>query len=407
MTRLKKIFTLLCLIFVFSATSVFAEIISDQDFGFSLDIPEGFEIEDYSEDGMSYLFLHPNIPVHFLMKIVQANNSSTTSSNTAENSSQSPSPADVLSENLDKLKAQKDITVFNWNQSECAISEFSMNLDAAYAGWATACELPAAKGFYLILMTYSPENLKDGCNQFMISLLNSLCIDQNFYNTPGMIVSYAYPDEGRKKIQLNVAGTKVNTSIDKIAEEAAKFEIDLEFSVFKLYATHKLWKEAWQRYYRLIYRDNYGRIEPCISDILERLGSEAEKNNAGDKNLYIAQKLLSWVQDFDYSRKNSTPDEADFTSLPAAICGAGNDCDSRSMLVCACMRSLGLEAVLLISREYSHAMAAVQLEAPGQKYVPENTDLELLMGETTAKVTWGMIAQDMADREKWIPVYLP
>ena len=52
-------------------------------------------------------------------------------------------------------------------------------------------------------------------------------------------------------------------------------------------------------------------------------------------------------------------------------------------------------------------MAAVQIDAPGQKFIPENTDMELLMGETTAKVTWGMIAQDMADREKWIPVYLP
>ena len=29
---------------------------------------------------------------------------------------------------------------------------------------------------------------------------------------------------------------------------------------------------------------------------------------------------------------------------------------------------------------------------------------EYLFGETTAKITWGMIAQNHADRTKWIPV---
>ena len=45
--------------------------------------------------------------------------------------------------------------------------------------------------------------------------------------------------------------------------------------------------------------------------------------------------------------------------------------------------------------------------APGQKYEVEGTGREFLMGETTAKVTWGTIAQEHADRKKWIPVILP
>ncbi|MCR4733466.1 MAG: hypothetical protein K5829_00460 [Treponema sp.] len=394
MTRLLpgKSFFILFLILLLSF-NLHAEIISDEDFGFSLDIPEGFNIEDYSEDGMSYLFSHPNIPVHFLMKIVEGKNIS--------------SVKEALSQNLEKLTTEKNIDLFKWNESECAISLFNMTLDSSYSCWATSCQLPAAKNYYLFLMCYAPKEQMQGCNQFIMSLLNSLCIDQKYYNRPGIIVSYAYSDEGKKRIQLNVAGTKVNTSIDKIAEEASKFEIDSEFAVFKLYASHPLWKEAWQRYYRLIYRDNYGRIEDCLNDILTRLLEEAEALGCEDKNLYAAQKLLSWVQDFSYTRKNTSAEESDFTSLAAAICGEGNDCDCRSMLICACMRSLGVESVLLISREYSHAMAAVKLDAPGQTYIPEGSDIELLMGETTAKVTWGMIAQDMADRSKWIPVYLP
>lgn len=394
----KKIFIFFTLIFfplIFShsLSQLHAEIIQDDDFGFSLDIPEGFAIDDYSEDGMSYLFSHPNIPVSFLMKII--------------NSENAKGSAEVLEENLNKLRAEKSIDTFKWNESICAISQFSMTLDKAYGGWAAVSPLPLAKNSYIVLISYSPAEQKDACSQFMISLINSLCVDTKYYNKPGIVMAYAFPDEGKKRLQLNVSGTKVNTSIDKVSEEAAQFFIDLEFSVFKLYANHKLWKEAWQRYYRMIYRDNYGRIEGCIKDITQRLIEEAEAAGSTDVNLYTAQKLLSWVQDFSYTRKNTSASESDFTSLPEALCGGGNDCDSRSMLICACMRYLGIESVLLISRDYSHAMTAVELDAPGQKFIPENSEIELLMGETTAKVTWGMIAQDMADRTKWIPVYLP
>ena len=48
-----------------------AEVIKDNDFKFSLDIPEGFEIADYTQDGMSYFFSHPNIPVTLVMKITE------------------------------------------------------------------------------------------------------------------------------------------------------------------------------------------------------------------------------------------------------------------------------------------------------------------------------------------------
>ena len=56
------------LIFI-SIANLYAEKITDRDFGFSLDLPEGFEVSYYADDGMSYVFSHPNIPVTFLMKL--------------------------------------------------------------------------------------------------------------------------------------------------------------------------------------------------------------------------------------------------------------------------------------------------------------------------------------------------
>ena len=116
---------------------------------------------------------------------------------------------------------------------------------------------------------------------------------------------------------------------------------------------------------------------------------------------------MAWVQSFYYSRNVENKFSSDFSPLPTILLGAGSDCDSRSMLLCLFAKKMGIESILLISREYKHAIAAVEFEAQGQKYSPPESDREFLLGETTANVTWGVIAQDHADRSKWIPVYLP
>ena len=73
------------------------------------------------------------------------------------------------------------------------------------------------------------------------------------------------------------------------------------------------------------------------------------------------------------------------------------------MLVSILLNYIGIDTAILISHEYSHAMVVTDIPAPGQTYTMEN-GREYLMGETTAKITWGMIAQEHADRTKWIPV---
>ena len=372
------------LFFFFSLQLLHAEKITDRDFGFSLDIPEGYEISDYSQDGMSYFFSHPNIPVSLVMKIT----------NEGQNASE------VLKKNLNKLSAKGDTDSFTWSETSCGISTFTMTLDDDYFGWATAAPVKI-QGYYVVLICYAPRSQR-GCEQFIISTINSLCIDDNYINTPGIITSYAFPKEGNKKFALKIADKEINTSIDKSDLEAAKFTIDLEYAVLNLYANHKLWKEAWQRYYRMIYRDNAGRLTQAASDIYNAFYPELKRAKPQDADIKYAQTLLSWVQTFSYKRAG-TKSESDFTSCPAAICGEGNDCDSRSMLISILLNYAGLNTAMLISREYSHAIAVTDIPAPGQTFTMSN-GREYLFGETTAKVTWGMIAQNHADRSKWLEV---
>ena len=380
--KIKFIFFLIILF----ASQLFAEKITDRDFGFSLDIPEGFEISDYSEDGMSYVFAHPNIPVTLIMKIT--------------NDMKSKNAGEVLKANLSKLSAKGENDAFLWNNVECGISNFSMNIDTSYTGWAVTAPVKIS-GYYLLLLCYAPSD-KQGCEQFIISTLNSLCIDEENRNTPGIITSYAFPSEGRQNLTLKIGNKDIKTSIDKSDLEAAKFVVDLEYAVLNLYANHKLWKEAWQRYYRMIYRDNAGRLEAAASDIYNSLYPELKRKYPQDVDIKYAQLLLSWVQGFNYERAKNK-NESDFTSLPAAISGTGSDCDSRSMLVSCFLNYIGIDTAILISREYSHAMVVTDIPAPGQTFTMEN-GREYIFGETTAHVTWGMISQDHADRTKWIPV---
>ena len=388
MTRfctLKKFFALSFIFLAFTALS-FSEPITDRDFGFSLDIPEGFEISDYAEDGMSYVFSHPNIPVTLIMKITADSNAK--------------SARDVLKTNLTKLNAKGDTDAFIWNGKTCGISNFSMTIDTSYTGWAVTAPVKI-NGYYVLLLCYAPSD-KPGCEQFIISTLNSLCIDDNYKNIPGIITSYAFPSEGRKSVSVKIGGKQIKTSLDKVDEEAAKFTVDLEYAVLNLYANHKMWKEAWQRYYRMIYRDNSGRLEQAASDIYNALYPELKMKYKEEADIKYAQALLTWVQNFSYERA-STKNESDFTSLPASISGKGSDCDSRSMLVSALLNYTGIDTAILISREYSHAVVVTDIPAPGQTFTMEN-GREYIFGETTAHVTWGMISQDHADRSKWIPV---
>ena len=388
MTRLSKFGFLFVFLLLSCIFSLNAESISDKDFKFSLDIPEGFQIDSYTEDGMSYIFSHPNIPVTLVLRIY--NNLDKTDSSS------------VLKNTLSKLSAKSDIDSFYWSEKTCAISSFSMTIDQNYKGWAI-CAPSLIEGSYINLMCYAPSDKEAACEQFIMSTLNGLCINPDYYYVPGIITSYAFPSQGKTQNKVTINNKTIISQIDKADIEASNFVIELEYSVLKLYAKHALWKEAWQRYYKMIYRDAFGRLEDFSEKTFEALYPLAEKENPSNPDITYAQYLLSWVQTFNYQRAGNIND-SDFTSPLAAICGQGNDCDSRSMLLSILLNSIDVESILLFSIDYSHAMAATNIKAPGQTYKLEENQKEYIFGETTDNVTWGMIVQDQSDRSKWIPV---
>jgi hypothetical protein len=78
------------------------------------------------------------------------------------------------------------------------------------------------------------------------------------------------------------------------------------------------------------------------------------------------------------------------------------------------LNQMNLDTTLFISPEYSHALAGFDIEGMGARM---KTDLSgaivgtgsegYLIGETTAPVPPGQIAEDMADPGKWFAVIFP
>ena len=392
MTR-SKIGSVLISVFIFLICVLFppllsAEEVIDNEYGYSLDLPEGFSVAEYTQDGFSYRFVHDKMPVSLILKLYTDNKF---------NSSEQ-----ALSGTLDKLSAKYEIDKFQWRNVDCAISSFEMKLPNTKGskGWSVGVPL-VQKNAHLVLLCYADLEKALNCEQFIISSLNSLAIDRGSYFSPGIITTYAFPRNNLKDVSVLINGKNIKTQIDADDNIANQFVVDCEFAVMSLYANDKNWVKAWQRYYRAIYRDSYGRLKKVAFDINSEL--DYVVSSSENPNYEIDKFLLNWVQSFDYKRDNKSKTSSDFTNLIDTLLNKGSDCDSRSMLMCVLLNNMGIDSVLFVSREYSHAIYGSDVNAWGAKI--KVGEKEYLLGETTARdIAPGLIAKEFSDTYKWIPV---
>lgn len=383
MTRFRK--SILCALAVFfvAAHSIFASVtaISSVSPFLAIDLPEGFYLVSSSKDGKSYQLQSSVLPVSAAIKIY-----STDIYKNAE---------DALNDNLTRLKAQKEIDTFTWRNSEFAISSYSSRMGQSYnSGYAAAVPLSEQQEIIVILVWTDSSRL-EACNDFMLSFIDGLCIDYGSYYEAGPITTYAYPNSDNFiPVSLEIDGKKINSCIRESDKDANEYLIQREYNVLKLYAGNPLWQEAWQRYYRMIFRDSFKRLNRVSFDIFNALNSDSKDETD------LAQKLLSWTQTMKYEREKTS---SDFASLPSILLGGGSDCDSRSMLLSVLLKNMNMDSIMFVSNVYSHAVAGFISTHPGHSFKAE--DKNYLIGETTVKgLTWGMIAEEQDNQSNWIPI---
>ena len=391
---LRRLFATACLLF--AGALCFADFLVSEKYGYTIDFPEGFDVLDGEDDGSSALLKHQFVKVQIMLKVWE-----------------SASYADVtaaLSGTFSKIGAKGDIERLRWRNQPCALSQFTMQnaaVQGVQSGWAAAFTLPLGRG-YLTLLAYSDAESAFDIEQFLLSVLDSVMIDRGSFRECGIITAAAFPSQEKKPLTLTINGKKIATQLGVEDEEAAQFVIDREFEVFKLYVRTPYWKEAWQRFYRQLARDSFGRTKRVAFDISAALHADAVAKDAANPDAALAQLLLTWAQGFTYARESSDINKADFANLPSVLAGGASDCDSRSLLLAVLLKQLNVEACIFISNEYSHAVLGVVLEGKlGQTINVDGSDY--LVGDTTATrgITLGMLDATMQDRSKWIPVTLP
>ena len=303
-----------------------------------------------------------------------------------------------------RLKSGGDIDYFEYNKKKTAIIKLAMTVSGEQLfGWGLCIALNENENNspFLVALAYGPDEGVEFLALYF-SCLDSIIPTDSERRYPGPIATYAYPRD--TMVQKTIAGTKSEALVGSLDAEAAQAIVDREFIVLRRYANSPVWKEAWVRFYRAIFRDSYERLSGIAfaferdwySETQGRQG--AETDNAWD----FAQHALAWVQGFAYERDLLG---SDFVNVVSAALEGRGDCDSRSMLWAIMLERNNIAATMMVSMDYSHAMGLVLLESPtAGKASFQFAGYNWIVAETTDKVGIGLIDARVSDPAFWLGI---
>ena len=394
----KQLFIAIFLVFI--GTFAFSAPLYSPTWGFTLDLPEGYE---YTGGDKKDRFSFESAEGAMFDIIVYY----ATPGKAAPYASVEALAQDVQR----RLNNSGDVDSFEYRHKKACVLELSFPMPGAggssspMSGWAICMELgrdvssPASRsaqgtgpGPMLLAMAYGPAD-RDDLLALHFSALDSIAPEEGDKLAPGPITEYAYPRETR--IEAPIFGLGINASIYKEDAEAAQALVDREFQVLKRYANSPDWQEAWTRFYRAIYRDSFDRLADAAFQIERKLNVPPRENRD------FADQALQWVQSFSYERDLMG---SDFVNLVTAATEGRGDCDSRAMLWAVILKHADIPSAIMVSRQYSHAMGLADLPGPGAHF--ELDGKNFLVAETTAKVSIGLIAETVSDTTNWLGIPL-
>ncbi|QQO11367.1 hypothetical protein JFL75_10265 [Breznakiella homolactica] len=300
-----------------------------------------------------------------------------------------------------RLKNRGDMSTFEYRGKKAVFFTLDFSGSVPLNGWGLCVELDGEQGKprpLLAALAYGPA-ARPELQIYHLSALDSIAPTQGDFYAPGPVTEFSYPRG--EPVRLSLAGTGLSAVFRAGEAEAAQALVDREFSVLTGYADSPLWKEAWTRFYRAIYRDSYDRLADAAF-ILERSWNREQSSPAEDPSRDLARFLLEWVQGFAYERDFMG---SDFVNLITAATEGRGDCDSRAMLWAILLQHGNVPAAIMVSREYSHAMGLVDLEGPGARF--DLNGKKMIVAETTAVVPLGLIGASVSDPLYWVGIPLP
>jgi len=370
-------------IFCFFCYPAVSEDVQVEGYEYRLDIPAGWELYD-AEDLSRVSFTDPTHSVVLQVFVYPGDQFSKSS--------------EIFETVKSQLKAEGDGENFLFNMKDSYLAELHF-----FAGKLEV------KGYFVFINStdcdymiccFTSIDLYDSYLAFIFSAIDSFSLNEEGLLYPGPIsqVFYPFPGPEQEKHVITFHKNTFPLMVDKNEFEASQLMIEIEANVLAAYEKDQNGLKAWERFFRMIYRDTYHRLDK----LYETLEIELQKQGQNKKEMITS--ILSWIQDYEYTRTESI---ADFLSpLTAAVKHEG-DCDSRAMLYLILLHQMGADAVLLVSTQYDHS--AVGLDYNILKKQGASIEFEgknYLYAELTASVDIGMIAKDFSDPSGWIPIRL-
>jgi hypothetical protein len=327
-----------------------------------------------------------------------------------------PSAETLAADLKRRLNSSGETTVFEYRNKKAVLLRLDFSISAApstenraqnvrLSGWGLCMKLESqAAGTPLIAALAYGDAGKAELQNLSLSALDSLSPAEGDQRFPGPITEFTYPRGNR--VRVCPFGLQLEAFACEYDSLGAQALVDREFEVLQYSAGKPYWKEAWTRFYRVIYRDSFSRLSG-IAFALERhwapglypLSAPTAGSGRDQAPPDIAEKALRWVQTFNYERDLLG---SDFVNLVTAAIEGRGDCDSRAMLWAIIIEQANIPAAIMVSSDYGHAMGLIDTPGPGARF--DWAGKRWLVAETTASVSLGRIAQNMSDPAHWLGI---
>ncbi len=360
-----------------------AEVFAVKEHGYSLDLPEGWTPVS-AADPAKLSFGDPTGTAFLQVSVFPREPAMT---------------ADQMEGELHrKLGAEGDGGSFSFSGRDAYLSDVAFtNEGRPFKGFILVVKDLGGPGAPVdgVLIAFAAAEEFTASRDGLLSALDSFSPGGTAALEPGPISQMSAPFPGRSAdtVSVDFRGQSIPVELGRRARESSQALVEREARLLASYKSGQI--AAWNRFYRVIYRDSYHRLD----GLAEKLQSALSSQGVGPQD--APQALLSWIQGFTYRRTGTL---SDFLSPISSLVTAAGDCDSRAMLYDLLLDHLGLDSILLVSTRFSHALAGVRLDRPGASFLFEGR--KYLVAEMTEKVGIGMIAKDMADPAAWIPMKL-
>ncbi|MBU0928031.1 MAG: hypothetical protein KKA67_09800 [Spirochaetes bacterium] len=398
------------------------------DHGFSIDLPEGFAYLE-GDGSTKFSFGSPDGAVRVDMIVYPPARFSDARSGAADT--------------MRRLSGRGDFQSFRYEGKDAAVGEISFG-DGAYRGRAlfvdgasaprsTADAAAPERTYDLAVLAYAPAAAYGAYADVVGSAMDGFSLRVSRRAAPGPLGSASRAGLGQaapRTAAIAFGEATVRVPWDPREAAISQALVEREYRVLTAYAeAPELLDAAIARFYRMAFRDAAPSLDRLALELSaawetgawagERAssiragrpaatGAKVEKKAAGPRFGAAAspgpyaEALLAWVQGFNYERDPAGSDVVN--PISAAFEGRG-DCDSRALVMATLLQKEGVEAILMISLKYEHALAAVDAPGPGARFPFDGK--QWLVAETTAKVGIGRIDASQADPSAWIGVRLP